>query len=120
VLEHVPLPPGFALVPERSVARLVGPIRVAQCEFVGPTPVDDVVDFYVRWMPEAKFTLRQKRLESGQYVLWFESRSEECIVRVRPKGSKRTTLTLDLGPLPDQAAGQPPRRPAAEAEAPTP
>ncbi len=119
VLEHIPLPMGFAMVPERSVARLAGPLRVAQCEFEGTGAVDDVAEFYLKHMPAAKFTLRDKRFDAGTWLMRFESRTEECNIRVKPKG-KRAVIVIDLGPLPKGGADRPSRPPPAEVEAPAP
>jgi len=119
VLEHIPLPMGFAMVPERSVARLAGPLRVAQCEFEGTGAVDDVAEFYAKHMPAAKFTLRDKRFDAGTWLMRFESRTEECNIRIKPKG-KRSVIVIDLGPLPKSGADRPARAPSAEVEAPAP
>jgi hypothetical protein len=98
MLQNIPLPVGFRMVPERSVARESGQFRVAQCEFEGATSPDAVTRFYVEYMPTAKFTLRQKRFDNGEYLLRFESDAEECNVRVRPSKSQ-TILVIDIGPL---------------------
>ncbi len=119
VLEHIPLPVGFAMVPERSVARLAGPLRIAQCEFEGTIAVDDVAEFYAKHMPAAKFTLRDKRFDAGTWLMRFESRTEECNIRIKPKG-KRSVIVIDLGPLPKSGADRPARAPSAEVEAPAP
>jgi len=110
MLQNIPLPVGFRLVPERSVARESGQFRVAQCEFEGGTNPDAVTRFYIEYMPTAKFTLRQKRFDSGEYLLRFESDAEECNVRVRPKSSG-STLVIDIGPISKgttEREGQPP------------
>ncbi len=99
LLENIPLPQGFTMVPERSVAHQSGQTRVAQCEFRGHTDPDGVSRFYVRYMPTARFTLRQKRFDNGEYMLRFESDTEECNVRVKP-GKLNTTLVIDISPLP--------------------
>jgi len=114
LLENIPLPAGFYLVPERSVARAAGSLRVAQCEFQGSLSPDAVARFYVEYMPAAKFTLRQRRFDNGEHSLRFESDAEECNVRTKPKGGK-TVLVVDIGPLSKgftEREGQPPvRRP---------
>ena len=99
LLQNIPLPVGFKMVPDRSVARESGQFRVAQCEFEGVTTPEAVTRFYVQYMPTARFTLRQKRLDNGEYNLRFDSDSEECNVRVKRQDSK-TILVVDIGPLP--------------------
>lgn len=98
LLENIPLPHGFRIVPERSVARMAGPLRVAQCEFQGSTSPDAVARFYVEYLPTARFTLLNKRFDNGQYSMRFESASEECNIRIRPQNAK-TVLVIDIGPL---------------------
>jgi hypothetical protein len=98
LLENIPLPTGFKIVPEHSVARLAGSMRVANCEFEGSLPPDAVARFYVEYMPTAKFTLRSKRFENGEYAIRFESDTEECNVRIIYKSNK-SILLIDLGPL---------------------
>ena len=98
-LENIPLPLGFQIVPERSVATSSGQVRVAKFEFQGGSPVDDVVTFYAKYMPSAKFVLREKDFDNGGYVLRFENDTEVCNVRVRSVKSK-TVLVLEIRPLP--------------------
>jgi len=114
LLENIPLPVGFQMVPERSVARQMGELRLAQCEFEGPTRADAVVRFYVEYLPTAKFTLRQQRFDNGEYSLRFESDKEECNVRVRGKGPK-TVLVIDIAPLSRTGPEGGPARPAGAA-----
>lgn len=103
LLRGIPLPTGFKMVPERSVARQSGTARVAQCEFEGYTYPDAVARFYVDNMTVAKFALTNKRFDNGEYNMRFESATEECNVRIRPRGGNRTTLVIDLGPLNKEA-----------------
>ena len=107
LLQNIPLPVNFRMVPERSVARAAGALRVAQCEFDGPTAPDAVVRFYEEYLPTAKFTLRQKRFDNGEYSLRFESETEECTIRVKGKGT-RTVLIIDIGPLSKGSADREP------------
>lgn len=98
MLPNVPVPIGFRIVPERSVARESGRLRVAQVEFEGRGQPDDVADFYTQYMPAAKFQLKQRRFDVGDYLMRFESDAEECNVRVKPRG-QLVTIVIDLGPL---------------------
>lgn len=100
LLENIPLPMGFRLVPDRSVARSSGQTRVAQCEFEGDADPDAVTKFYLHYMPSANFALRQRRFDNGEYTLRFESDTEECNVRVRPGKMRTTILIIDIGPVP--------------------
>ncbi len=99
MLENIPIPVGFRMVPERSVARESGRLRVAQCEFQGSTVPEHVAAFYQNYMPSAKFALKQRRLDNGEYKLRFESDSEECNIYVKPAKTS-TVLVVDIGPLP--------------------
>jgi len=97
-LENLPLPAGFELVRERSMARKAGRMRIGQCEFVGPATPDDVSRFYEKYMPTAKFTLKERGFNNGEYALRFESDDEVCNIRARPAKGK-TVLVIDIGPL---------------------
>lgn len=110
LLQNVPRPVFFRMVPERSVARQSGRIRVLNCEFVGSAHPDAVVDFYKNHMPAAGFTLRQSRFMNGAYILNFESENEECNVKVQGQG-KQTVFVIDIGPLPTGPAETPERPP---------
>ncbi len=102
-LENIPLPQGFRLVPERSVARESGRYRMAKCEFEGAVAPEQVTAFYQNYMPSAQFRLKTRNLEAGEYRLRFESGTEECNIRVsRHRGT--TVLVVDLGPLPQGTA----------------
>jgi hypothetical protein len=105
-IESIPVPAGFVIVPERSMARKAGGMRIAQCEFTGSATPDDVARFYKQYMPSAKFTQKEWSLNNGEYVLRFESDNEVCNVRVRPTQNK-STLVVDIGPLLKGGAGEP-------------
>ncbi len=102
MLEGVPLPAGFRIVPERSVGRSVGAIRVGQYEFEGSVMPVDVARFYREHMPAARFAKQDERFDNGEYSLRFESDREVCNIRARPARARagRTTLAIDIGPLP--------------------
>lgn len=99
ILQGIPMPGGFRLVPERSVARESGQSRVAMCEFEGDLAPEHVTAFYQTHMPTARFTLKRRALDNGEYKLRFESDTEECNIYVR-RAKLRTVLVVDLGPLP--------------------
>lgn len=110
LLTNVPLPVGFRMVPERSVARGSGRFRMAICEFEGTTPPERVTSFYQNYMPSANFALRTTSLVNGEYKLRFESDTEECSIYVR-RERQATRLVIDLGPLPRGTAEREPRPP---------
>jgi len=56
---------------------------------------DDVARFYEKYMPTAKFTLKEKGFNNGEYALRFESDNEVCNVRVRPAKGK-AALVIDV------------------------
>jgi hypothetical protein len=98
LLENFPLPTGFKMVADRSVARSSGNVRMAKCEFEGNLSAESTVSFYEEFMPTAQFRQLDKRFEDGTYALRFESPREECDIRVRRTPNK-TVLVIDLGPL---------------------
>jgi hypothetical protein len=98
LLQNIPVPAGFTLVDERSVARKSGQLRVALCEFEGPAEMERVVRFYMDYMPSAKFVLKKEDFVRGEHQMRFESQTEECAIRVRQNRTK-TTLVIDLGPV---------------------
>lgn len=105
LLQNVPLPVGFQMVADRSVARQSGASRVALCEFEGTSSPEEVTRFYVNYMPSAQFTLKKRDYVHGEYQLRFESDIEECIIRIKPaKLGKKTALVVDIGPLPQGSA----------------
>lgn len=98
VLANIPLPMGFQIDPKNSNAWESGKVRFANCQFEGPGSIDDIAEFYAQYMPAAKFTLQRKRFEAGQWVMNFESDTEECTVHVKPKGN-RAIIVIELGPF---------------------
>jgi hypothetical protein len=98
LLENFPLPGGYQMVSDRSVARASGSLRMAKCEFEGDMTAESTVEFYERMLPTAGFRLLDRRFENKEYVLRYQSATEECSVRVR-RGRSKTTLVIDLGPL---------------------
>lgn len=110
MLENIPLPVGFQIVDDRSNAWKSGQIRWGNCEFEGGISPEKVRSFYVEYMPSAKFTLRQERLDGGEYHLRFESDSEECNVRIK-RAKLKTSLVLTIGPLPKGTTERPVNRP---------
>ncbi len=102
MLEGIPLPAGFRSVPERSVGRATGALRVGQYEFEGGLSPIQARRFFVENMPAARFMKKEERNENGAYSLRFESDTEVCNVCAKPaKGwSGKTTIVVDIGPLP--------------------
>ncbi len=117
LLPNFPVPVNFQMLPKRSEVRTTAGLRVARCEFEGPTRPDVVVAFYERYMPTAQFDLMDKRFESGVYTLRYQSPEEECSIRVRPEKSK-TILAIDLGPLSKSMPERESQPPATGAPAP--
>jgi hypothetical protein len=115
VLEDVPKPAGFTLVDDHSFGVFAGKVRIARCEYVGPTGRSAVKRFYEEYMPSAGFELRQWSLDSGVFNLRFESETETCSVRIHPKDWNRTGLVVEIGPKPhgsvEREAKPPMRRP---------
>lgn len=99
MLQGIPLPIGFRTVPERSVGRASGQLRVGTFEFEGTTSPDEIERFFAQYMPSARFVQKNRRFDNGEYNLRFESDTEECNVRIRRVKTK-TVLIVDIGPLP--------------------
>jgi len=99
VLQDIPKPQGFRLVEERSTAFASGQVRVAKCEYVGPTAVEAVKRFYEEYMPSARFKLKQWSLDRGAFTMRFESTNELCNIRIARDGAK-TSIVVEVGPLP--------------------
>jgi len=112
MLEGVPLPPGFRLVDQRSFVVHADGGRHANCEFRGSADPASVEQFYNERMPQAGFTLLQRRFDRGECVLDFASNTEIGTVRIRG-GRFKTTLVITINPTPKaaepaQTAGPPP------------
>jgi hypothetical protein len=106
-LEGFPIPPGFALVDEKSFVEKSGDIRHAHCEFRGGLSIADVDRFYRQRMPEAGFTLRNERLDQGEYLLNYESPRESSTVSFK-ENHRKTILLITLNPT---SGGPPAVRP---------
>jgi hypothetical protein len=106
MLEGIPLPSSIRPVPERSVGRSTGQLRVGQYEFESSHSVDQVARFFIENMPTARFTLKEKRFDNGEYSLRFESDAEVCNIRAKPAKMRagRTAIIVDIGPLPKGSA----------------
>lgn len=104
MLEGIPLPTGFRLVDERSFVVRSEDGRHANCQFQGSLDPAGVEQFYNERMPQAGFTLLQRRFDRGECVLDFASSTEISTVRIRG-GRFKTTLVITVTPTPK--AGQP-------------
>ncbi len=114
MLEGIPIPNGFELVPQRSYYRNTGSQRYATCEYQGALDPVEVGRFYKEYMPTAGFAFRQERFVGGQQTLEFASKTEQSSVSVKPDGS-RTTLIIEVSPAAKASADgsepTPPRPP---------
>lgn len=107
LLEDIPLPNGFKLVDDQSMARASGRTRIARVKFIGATERAAVMRFFEEYMPRAGFDLRHCGFDRGVYELRFESAGEECTFRVAPEKSK-TAIFVELGPLATETASRTP------------
>jgi len=114
MLAGIPLPQGFELVSDQSIGRASAHYRDVVFIFSGSRDVATVRRFFRENMPAAQFQLRKEWYYRGESNLRFDSSTEECNVSIRPGRFNRTTIVLDIGPLPDgnvdaeeTAAGQP-------------
>jgi hypothetical protein len=108
-LEGFPLPNGFRLVPEHSVGSSAGQMRIVKYEFAGSTESQRVNRFYKDYMPAAGWTLKTEDFDRGVYHMRYESKTEECLVRITPDGSK-SYIGVQLRPLPRGTAEREPTR----------
>lgn len=108
-LEGFPVPNGFKLVPEHSVGSAAGQMRIVKYEFSGPTDSQQVNRFYKEYMPAAGWTLKTEDFDRGVYHMRYESKSEECLVRISPNGRK-SFIGVQLRPLPRGSAEREPTR----------
>jgi len=106
MLEGIPLPSGTRELPERGIGRSTGQLRVGQYEFESDYTVEKVTRFFIENMPTARFTLKEKRFDNGEYSLRFESDAEVCNIRAKPAKMRagRTAIIVDIGPLPKGSA----------------
>ncbi|MCA9243876.1 MAG: hypothetical protein KDA32_07990 [Phycisphaerales bacterium] len=109
-LEGVPIPSGFRLVDDRSVAASSGPLRVVKYEFAGPTDASRVNRFYRDYMPAGGWTLRREAFDRGEQEMRFTSTAEECTVRIGKDG-RQTIVRIDVIPLPRGTAQREARPP---------
>ncbi|MEW6249613.1 MAG: hypothetical protein AB1716_03120 [Planctomycetota bacterium] len=99
LLPRIPVPEGFQLSDSDTRARNSGAVRAGQFRFRGDLPVQQTIRFYEHHMPTAGFRQGSKLFNGGECTIRFESDSEECNVWIKP-GWWRTTLIIDVGPLP--------------------
>lgn len=99
LLRGIPVPRGYRVLEDRSLARETSTYRVARYEFVGSDSPAAVHAFFLKQMPEAGFVLVQRREEDGVHQLRFQSPDEECAIRIGRR-SMQTYFVIDVGPLP--------------------
>ena len=101
-------------MPERSVARTSGQLRIAKCEYSGRVTPGALNRWFKEYMPTGGFKLIEDRLDSGTYHMRYESDAEECLLTIRPAAFNKTTLIVELGPqakgLSERASQPPPAR----------
>ncbi len=100
VLQDIPKPAGFVLDEQQSLAISAGRMRLAKCQYSGGLVPKDVKRFYEEYMPQAGFALRRWSLDHGEFNMRFESDTEVCTVRVRPKGYRSSLVVVELEPKP--------------------
>jgi|GEM_PF-1574569 len=104
ILQDIPKPTGFVLDADRSVAISSGQLRLAKCEYSGALSRSSVKRFYEEYMPSAGFTLRQWSLDQGEFSLRFESSSEICTIRAKPRSRSNTAVVVEIVPKPRGSA----------------
>lgn len=109
-LEGFPIPPGFYLVDKKSYVEKTGDVRHAHCEFNGGLSIAELDRFYRKTMPEAGFSLRNERMDQGEYVLEFESPKESSTVSFKENRGK-TVLVITLNPSSGGLAPRPQPKP---------
>lgn len=112
MLEGIPLPSGFTMIPEQSVGRSSGRFRVATVVFEGRGDAAAVNRFFKEYMPSAGFTLTNEQFVHGKWYMRYRSDVEECNIEIEP-GRYRTVVLIDIGPVPRGSAErevQPPVR----------
>jgi hypothetical protein len=111
MLEGLPIPNGFELVPERSFYSSSGQLRYAACEYRGATDPLSVSRFYREYMPSAGFTFRQESFIGGEHLLAFDSNTEQTTIRVKRDVAK-TVLVIQINPTPKGSAEREVKPPA--------
>jgi len=104
VLEDIPKPAGFRLVDDGTFGVFSGKVRIARCQYVGPTECAAIKRFYEEYMPSAGFELRGWSVDAGVFNLHFESTSEVCNVRISPGARSGSALVVEVKPKPQGKA----------------
>lgn len=104
LLAGIPVPKGFKAIYDRSTGMENARIRMGKYAFSGWSNPEKVFQFYHENMAQAGFTLRQRSLDAGAYLMIFDSNQEEARVLIRKSGFT-TDLTIEIIPkvLPNQA-----------------
>ncbi|MGE3181077.1 MAG: hypothetical protein AB7N71_05550 [Phycisphaerae bacterium] len=105
LLAGIPVPKGFRAIYERSTGVENARLRMGKYAFTGWGKPEKVFQFYHENMGQAGFTLRQRSLDAGAYLMIFDSNQEEARVLIR-KAGLGTDLTIEL--IPKVMPGQPP------------
>ena len=104
MLDGIPLPRGFAPVHDRTMAFESTQFRLARYEFVGSTPRNTVLEFFLNSLPSAGFRLGPRQDEQGVYFVRFMSDREELSIQIGSRGLNKTYFVLNVGPLPQAPA----------------
>lgn len=84
--DDIPVPRDFKHQPKESVVYMHGGLRTAHIKYSGSARVENVVDFYLKQMPQQKWIFKTSLELDKKKKLLFEKGSERCEVIIENKG----------------------------------
>lgn len=94
--QDIPIPSGFAFIPEQSYAFQSTNFRAGLLKYQGKATGDQVTVFFKEQMPMYNWHLINI-IEHSMRMLSFEKDQETCVITVDEKGS-RAEITLSVAP----------------------
>ncbi len=101
-IDDLPVPIGFVLVESISRDYTLAAGRLVDHTYQGRDAKIDVDRFYQTQMPDAGWTMQDRRTTRGIYTLNFTNATERCEVRITEVGGltgKRTNVAIHVQPF---------------------
>ena len=84
--DDIPIPLNFKHQPKESTVYIHGNLRTANISYLGSARVEDVMDFYIKQMPQQQWIFKTSLAMGAKKKLLFEKGSERCEITIENKG----------------------------------
>ncbi len=98
----IPVPAGFKALPQDSYTFEASGVRVGVLKYQGKADPGQVINFYREQMPMFNWNLLNV-VEYGDRLINFDRDNETCVITMLSRGNN-ITLTITLGPKPQQSS----------------